>query len=96
MAKDVVQLDSVRDKTLASFFDKYRKESKLPEPILDYILNIYKPRNTEPLAGHGSLDIPTITPEQALILSEMTKAFVRIERQLAFKEINIDTSKPEP
>jgi len=93
LAKDIVNLDTVQDKTLASFFDRYRKDSKLPTPVLDYMLDIYKQRNTEPLAGHGSLDMPTITLEQAIVLSEMTKAFVRIERNLAFNEPTIDTKK---
>jgi len=93
LAKDIVNVATVQDKTLASFFDKYRNESKLPTPVLDYILNIYKQRNTEPLAGHGSLAKPIITSEQAIFLLEMTKAFVRIERKLAFNETNIVTKK---
>jgi hypothetical protein len=87
LAKDVISLESVDDKTLASFFDRYRKDSKLPEPILDYVLEIYKQRNIEPLAGHGSRKTPTISEREAVILVEMTKAFVRIERSLSKPEI---------
>lgn len=83
LAKDIVSLQSVQNKSLGSFFERYKKESSLPEPILNYILNIFNRRNTEPLAGHGSLQQPKISRDEALILSEMTKTFVRIERQLA-------------
>ena len=83
LAKDVVAIAGVQNQTLASFFDRYKKDSQLPEPVLDYILEVYKRRNTEPLAGHGQLSSPTITKEEAIVLTEMTKAFVRIERQLS-------------
>jgi hypothetical protein len=88
LAKDVVALPTVEDKTLASFFDRYKQDSKLPDPVLDYILDTYKRRNTEPIAGHGQLKEPSITKEEAVVLSEMTKAFVRIERQLASVQIS--------
>ncbi len=87
LAKDVVAIAGVQNQTLASFFDRYKKDSQLPSPILDYILDIYKRRNTEPLAGHGQLDSPTITKEEAVVLVEMTKAFVRIERYLSKVQI---------
>jgi hypothetical protein len=83
LAKDVINIEGVQDQTLASFFDRYRKDSKLPNEILDYILDTYRQRNKEPLAGHGSTKSPTITGEKAIVLAEMTKAFVRIERQLS-------------
>jgi hypothetical protein len=89
LAKDVVAIPTVEDKTLASFFERYRKDSKLPKPILDYILETYKRWNKEPLAGHGRLKEPTVTKKQAVILSEMTKAFVRIERQLSDDEVTM-------
>jgi hypothetical protein len=88
LAKDVVALPSVEDKTLASFFDRYKKDSKLPEPVLDYMLDTYKRRNTEPLAGHGQLKEPSVTKEEAVVLSEMTKAFVRIERSLSSVQVS--------
>ena len=90
LAKEITGIPSVQNKTLASFFDRYKNDSSLPEEILDYILNIYRRRNTEPLAGHGSLEEPSINHEEAVILSEMTKAFVRIERQLANIRVNLD------
>ena len=83
LAKDVINLESIQDKSLGSFFARYRNDSGLPDPILDYILEIYNRRSTEPLAGHGSTRPPNIAQEEAIILAEMTKAFVRIERQLA-------------
>jgi len=96
LAKDVVAIAGVQNQTLASFFDRYKKESKLPEPVLNYILEVYKRRNTEPLAGHGQLSSPTIQKEEATVLTEMTKAFVRIERQLSnvqVKQIKKDENK---
>lgn len=82
MAKDVVSLDSVQDQTLGSFFEKYRKESLLPDEVLDYIIEVYKARNKAPLAGHGSTRAPSISREVAITLAEMTQAFVRIEYRL--------------
>jgi hypothetical protein len=82
MAKNVIGIEDIQDKTLGSFFNRYRKDSKLPEAVLDYILETYNKRNKMPLAGHGSLEIPEITMEESIILCEMTKTFVRIESQL--------------
>lgn len=89
MAKEIIGTESVQDQTLGSFFEKYRHESKLPTAILDYILEIYKRRNKEPLAGHGSLKTPTITNEEAIVLCQMTKAFVKIESELQRQTIDI-------
>ncbi|MBU1751252.1 MAG: nucleoside 2-deoxyribosyltransferase [Chloroflexi bacterium] len=82
MAKDIVDLPSVQDQTLASFFARYRKDSRLPEEILDYILATYNARSKTPLAGHGSTEAPAISREAAITLAEMTRAFVNIEYQL--------------
>jgi hypothetical protein len=79
MAKDIIGSSTIQDQTLGSFFAKYKEESSLPLEVLDYILEIYKKRNTEPLAGHGSTAAPAISREQAIILVEITKAFVKIE-----------------
>ncbi|WP_432359187.1 hypothetical protein [Sporosarcina sp. UB5] len=88
LAKDIFGLPSVENQTLASFFDGYRNRSNLPESVLDYILEIYKRRNVEPLAGHGSTLPPSIEREEAIMLSEMTKTFVRLERKLAMPQVN--------
>lgn len=88
LGKEIVGISSIQNQTLGSFFEKYRKESRLPEPILDYIQNIYNRRNITPLAGHGSTKSPNISKEEAIILSEMTKAFVKIEYQLRKKNTN--------
>jgi len=85
LAKIVVGRPPVQDQTLKSFFDRYRKDSGLPEEILDYILSVYDKRNITPLAGHGSTATPTITKEQSIILAEMTKAFVKIEYKLSLE-----------
>lgn len=90
LAKDVINIQSVQDQTLASFFERYRKDSGLPEKVLDYILDIYKKRNVEPLAGHGSTKLSKITKKEAVILAEMTRAFVRIERQLLAMSIRLE------
>ncbi|MDD2982263.1 MAG: hypothetical protein PHQ74_02640 [Crocinitomicaceae bacterium] len=82
MAKDIIGITSIQEQTLKSFFERYRNDSKLPAEILDYILKTYDSRNSTALAGHGSLSIPDITKEQAIILNEMTKAFVRIEYRI--------------
>ena len=79
LAKVVVGIPSIQDQTLKSFFDRYRKDSTLPDEILDYILAIYESRNSTPLAGHGSTQTPDISRTEAVVLAEITKAFVRIE-----------------
>lgn len=86
LAKDVIGIPSIQDQTLKSFFERYRKDSALPNEILNYILNIYESRNTTPLAGHGSTRTPIMSREGAISLSEMTKAFVRIEYKLREKK----------
>jgi hypothetical protein len=87
LAKDVMESPNVNNQTLASFFDGYRKKSLLPEPVLDYMLLVYKERNIVPLAGHGSLTAPSISAEEAVTLSELTKTIVRIERKLSEQAI---------
>lgn len=82
LAKEVIAIPSVQDQTLASFFERYRKESSLPSPVLEYLLELYKRRNVEPLAGHGKLDAPTINSAEATVMAAMTKAFVLIEKRL--------------
>ena len=86
LAKDIVGIPDVQDKTLKSFFERYRKDSTLPNEILNYILDIYESRNMTPLAGHGSTRTPSLSREEAISLSEMTKAFVRIEYKLREKK----------
>lgn len=86
LAKDVVGDASVQNQTLASFFERYRTDSRLPAPLLDYILATYRQRNTTPLAGHGSMGLPTIRHGEAVVLAELTKAIVRSERKLALAE----------
>ncbi|EKF35066.1 hypothetical protein [Bacillus xiamenensis] len=82
LAKEVVQKPSIVDKSLGSFIGLYKKETKLPESFIDYIKYIYNKRNSEPLSGHGSINEPSITKAEAIIISEMTKAFVIIEKKL--------------
>lgn len=99
LAKLVFGNPNVENQTLASLFDGYRKRSELPEPVLDYILETYKRRNVEPLAGHGATKAPTVTGKEASILIEMTKMCIRLERRLATQEIDTapaDTTAERP
>ena len=82
LAKDIIGSPSIQNQTLKSFFERYKKDSNLPEPVLNYILEIYDRRNKVPLAGHGSTQLPSLTREEAIVLVEMTKAFVLIEYKL--------------
>jgi hypothetical protein len=86
LAKIVVARPTVENQTLKAFFERYRKDSRLPDEILDYILSVYDERNTTPLAGHGSTTPPDMDKDEATILSEMTKAFVRIEYRLSVEK----------
>jgi len=95
LAKDVISDQNIENKPLGSFFDKYRNESRLPKNILDSIISVYKERNTTPLAGHGGTNPTTITQEDAIVLVEMTKAFVRAERQLRIYDISAKTNNTE-
>jgi len=83
LAKIFFQSPVLDEKSLGSFFDKYRKESGLLTPIIDSIQNIFNDRSIEPLAGHGSRFESKINRDQAVTLCEMTKAFIKIERTLA-------------
>jgi hypothetical protein len=89
LAKDVMNTSTVNDQPLGAFFAGYRKKSLLPEPVLDYMLEVYKARNTQPLAAHGSLNPPTVDAAQATVLCELTKSIVRIERGLAEQAIDL-------
>lgn len=82
VAKEVVDNPAVAEKSLGSFFEAYRNASRLPADFLDYILEVYNRRNTEPLAGHGQLSEPTVTREEAVILASLTKAIVEAENRL--------------
>jgi hypothetical protein len=88
LAKLVFSNPNVENQTLASLFDGYRKRSALPEQLLDYILETYRRRNVEPLAGHGATKPPTVSAKNAAVLVEMTKMCVRLERRLALQEID--------
>lgn len=95
MAKDIINSASIQTETLGGFFEKYRKNSRLPKEILDYILSIYNERSSTPLAAHGSTQTPPeISKEQLVALVEMTKAFVRIEYTLYDGINKQDFTKP--
>jgi hypothetical protein len=83
LAKNVVRNPNVQNQTLGSFFEAYKKTSRLPKDVVKYIQRIYEHRNTEPLAGHGSTRPPEIKSREATVLAEITKAIVRSERKLS-------------
>lgn len=85
LAKDVLKNPNVDNRPLGGFFEAYRQRSLLPDTILDYMLQVYKDRNTTPLAGHGSTKAPDISEEHAIVLAELTKAIIRSERSLAVR-----------
>lgn len=89
LAKQLIDLETIQDESLGSFFDRYRNDTNLPDAIVDYIDEIFQRRNTEPIAGHGHLEEPEITREDSILLAEMTKAFVRIERRLFVPELEL-------
>lgn len=82
LSKEVINDAAFEDKTLKSYFDRYRKDSPLPDPLLDYILEIYERRNKEPLAGHGQRKDSELTFSEAVVVTELTKAIVRSEYAL--------------
>ena len=86
LAKDIVGSPSVQNQTLGAFFSRYQKDSQLPQNLQDKVIATYKARNVTPLAGHGSLQVPSITEAEAVTLCELTKAFVRIEYTLQVRE----------
>jgi hypothetical protein len=79
VAKLRVGTPGVQNQTLGSFFQAYRNCSLLPAQILDYIESIYKRRNTEPLAGHGSTSASTFTEREAMQARALTQLLVRLE-----------------
>ncbi|TSD39689.1 hypothetical protein FFI94_033350 [Rhodococcus sp. KBS0724] len=82
LAKETVGTDSVSNQSLGGFFEGYKRASKLPDPVADYILEIYNKRNTDANAGHGSLLETTVTRDEAVFLFNITKAFVACENTL--------------
>lgn len=88
LAKDIIDRETVGTESLGGFFELYRKKSYLPEPMIDYVLEIYQRRNTEPLAGHGSRKESNITKKEAVIIVQITKAIIKIERELMIEDAN--------
>lgn len=83
VAKKTVPNPSVQDQSLGGWFDLYRKHSALAAPLLDTVEAIFKRRNVEPLAGHGSVKNPSITREEAIQVRELTVAFLKLEHTLS-------------
>lgn len=83
LAKAIIPNPNIQDKSLGSFFDSFRNHAKLAAPMLDLVQEIFNRRNVEPLSGHGSTRNPEVTREEALQVVHLTRAFVRLERELA-------------
>jgi hypothetical protein len=82
VAKQVVSNPNVQSQSLGSWFSAYRKHSRLAAPLLDTAEEIFKRRNVEPLAGHGSINVPGVTEAEAIQIQVLSNAFVRLERLL--------------
>lgn len=78
-AKDIVKSENIQDRTLGSFIEKYKIESKLPDDIKEVVGRIYDLRNKMPLSGHGSIKKPQINMNDAIIIAATTKFIVEIE-----------------
>lgn len=88
LAKLVIDRPTVENQTLGGIFQCYRKQSNLPDAVLDYIKETYDRRNKEPLAGHGATTPPDVSGEEAAVLIEMTRMAVKLERRLAAQEFD--------
>lgn len=82
LAKQVVPNPNVQNQSLGGWFSQYRNHSKLATPLLDVMEEIFKRRNIEPLAGHGSASDPSITQQEAIQIRELAVVLVRLERAL--------------
>jgi len=92
MAKHIIGISKIQNQSLGSFFSRYQQDSSLPEPILNWIKDVYNNRNTQPLAGHGSTQpLVSLSSIEATTLVEMTKAFVRIEYSIYNQPVNLST-----
>ena len=85
ISKQIYGSSKIYNQSFGSYFEGYKNKTTLPEPIIDWMLQIYKRRNTEPLASHGSPLHPSITCEEASLIAEMTKAFIRYEFRMQSK-----------
>jgi hypothetical protein len=79
VAKDIINSDSIENKTLGGFVQRYEKESNLPDEIKTVVGKIYNLRNVMPLSGHGSTGVPSINMHDAIVIAAATKFIVEIE-----------------
>jgi hypothetical protein len=93
LAKQVVPNPSIQHQSLGGWFSLYRNHSKLAKPLLDAIEDIFKRRNVEPLAGHGSTENPAITQDEAEQVRILTTALVKLERSFSHPTISAMSSK---
>ena len=85
ISKEIYGSAKIYNESFGSYFEGYKNKTTLPEPVIDWMLQIYKRRNIEPLAAHGSPLPPSITCEEASLIAEMTKAFIRYESRMQCK-----------
>jgi len=72
----------IQDQGFGGFIDKLKADPRNPKEIVEFMHRVYKQRNTDPLAGHGSILKPLITKEEAIILKEFTLAMVKAQYQI--------------
>jgi hypothetical protein len=94
LAKQVVPNPNIQHQSLGGWFALYRNHSKLAKPFLDVIEEIFKRRNIEPLAGHGSTQNPAITQDEAEQVRVLTSALVKLERSFLQSTISTALSSP--
>ncbi|MDK4272956.1 hypothetical protein QPX44_09060 [Corynebacterium pseudodiphtheriticum] len=80
ISKELLLDKKVSDQSFGSYAEAYAKRTGLPEPVTGWLREIYNWRNREPLAGHGHTAPPTISKNEAVVIAEFTKAFIRVEQ----------------
>jgi hypothetical protein len=85
LMKDQLQL-SRNGGTLDSMIEPYSRVLHLPDEIRAYMKKQYVERNRTPLAGHGSVESPNISKQEAIVIIEMTRMIVRLHGLLPTSE----------
>ena len=75
ISKEIYGSSKIYNQSFGSYFKGYKNKTTLPEPVIDWMLE----------AAHGSPLPPTITCEEATLIAEMTKAFIRYESRMQSK-----------
>lgn len=89
LAKDIINNPNLKDKSLGSFMESYRKHTSLSDHLFKFVEELYRRRSCNPLSAHGSLEKSNLNRADAIEIIELTKAIVNIERK------NIKSKKRE-